>query len=146
MRDSWCEIYDPNYIDDTIIQGLQEKLIDLAPLLAIISEKATGKTSELVESLKEEMGENEEKKEKKVFSPTKFEPFNLTKPKIKDIPKPIVIPKKKNYKEVPETTYKTNLNKILSEKEEKKFRIKTVFFSLIKKSDYFEIGNRKKVC
>lgn len=56
IKDAWCKIYDPSYIEDTIINGIQEKLIDMAPLLAILSEKATGKKSELVESLKEEIG------------------------------------------------------------------------------------------
>lgn len=56
VKEAWCRLYDPSYIEDAIIQGLQEKLVDMAPLLAIISEKATGKKSELVESLKEETG------------------------------------------------------------------------------------------
>jgi len=56
VKDEWCKIYDFNYIEDTVINGIQDKLIDLAPLLAILSEKATGKKSELVESLKEEIG------------------------------------------------------------------------------------------
>ena len=56
VKDAWCKIYDFNYIEDTIINGLQEKLIEMAGLLSTISEKATGKKSELVESLKEEIG------------------------------------------------------------------------------------------
>ena len=56
MKDEWCKIYDFNYIEETVINGLQDKLIDIASLLAIISEKATGKKSELVESLKEDLG------------------------------------------------------------------------------------------
>ncbi len=56
VKDAWCKIYDFTYIENTIINGLQEKMIEMAGLLATISEKATGKKSELVESLKEELG------------------------------------------------------------------------------------------
>ena len=50
MREGWCQIYDFNYIDNTIIKSLDENLAYMAEILAIISEKATGKQSELLAS------------------------------------------------------------------------------------------------
>ena len=65
VRDSWCEIYDPIYIDETIIKGLEDNLPNVADLLSIISEKATGKKSSLIASLEEkEISEESEKKGK----------------------------------------------------------------------------------
>lgn len=76
VRDSWCQIFDYNYIDDFVISGIDDKLVEIADLLAHISEKATGKKSELVESLKETS---------KIFCFTIFIYLKMKKKKLKKI-------------------------------------------------------------
>jgi hypothetical protein len=51
VREEWCKIYDATYIDDFVIGGLQNNLLKMGDLLALISKKATGKISDLVSTL-----------------------------------------------------------------------------------------------
>lgn len=45
----WIEIYDPDYIVDTVIGGLEQHFPMMKDLISALSAKATGKQSELVE-------------------------------------------------------------------------------------------------
>ena len=47
LRDNWIEIFDPEYVDNYIIGGLNNKLDQVSDLMDYISEKATGKKSEI---------------------------------------------------------------------------------------------------
>lgn len=51
--------------------------------------------------------------------PTKPEPFNLTKPKPKELPPPILIPKVVPSNPVPDSIFKTDLVKIQEEKKKR---------------------------
>lgn len=121
VRNGWIELYDQQYIDKTIITGLEERLPQMADLLSHISEKATGKQSSVVASLEESQQIKVTKKQLSVEKkkPTQPEPFNLTKPKAKKIPDPIVINKEFNIKKVPKDLNKVNLEKLKKEREEK---------------------------
>ena len=86
LRPGWIDIYDPAYIDNQIItQNLQERLPLVADLLAQLSQKATGKKSDLVNALEQSQmaTDKAEQKEVKKYEPTVPQPFKLTKPKPK---------------------------------------------------------------
>ena len=54
LREEWIKIYDISYIDNQIItQSLEERLPIMAELLAHLSQKATGKKSDLVNTLEQ---------------------------------------------------------------------------------------------
>jgi len=42
VREKWIKIYDPDYIDNTIIRNLELLIPQMAELLAVLSYKATG--------------------------------------------------------------------------------------------------------
>ncbi len=57
VREAWAQVLDPTYVDEFVINGIDEKALAVTDILAYLSEKATGKQSELVQSLREESGE-----------------------------------------------------------------------------------------
>ena len=121
IRNDWIEIYDTAYIDNTIIRGIEERLPQLADLLGQLSEKATGRKSELINTLEQSLNKSDKDSQSKLKKrePTQQVPFNLTQPKPKALPEPIKIPKKVETKPIPyEILNKTNLKKI--EEENKK--------------------------
>lgn len=129
VRPGWCEIYDELYIDGTVIEGLENKLSRIGDLLSQIAEKATGKKSSLLEtygSTNQHSIADEKEKEKSQFTPTTFQPFNLTQVKPKAIPKPILIPRGVPVKPVPATTYSTNMTEVLDKKKSRKEKITEV--------------------
>lgn len=82
-------------------------------------------------------GEEDEKIEKKLFVPTKIQAFNLTKPKPKDIPQPIIIPKVIHSNPIPDSLFKTDLHKIQEEKKKNLEETKKVFHSIIQLKKLF---------
>ncbi|KAL4453394.1 hypothetical protein ABPG74_017601 [Tetrahymena malaccensis] len=127
VRDGWIEIYDPGYIDNQIItQNLQEKLPVVADLLAQLSQKATGKKSDLVNTIEQTLSVTDkgDDKQQKKFEPTVPQPFKLTKPKPKAIPEPIKIPKIVKANPVPQTIFQTNLNEIVDKGKQRREEIK----------------------
>jgi hypothetical protein len=74
-----------------------------------------------VSSLGSQNGENQTKEN--TWKPTVAEPFNLSQPKVKALPEPILIPKIVKSNPVPDTTYTTNLNEIVEEKKKRKEEI-----------------------
>jgi len=122
VRDEWCKLYDATYIDDVIIGGIEKRLPTMADLLGTISMKATGKVSEFVSSLGSQVGDKNN--QTKSWKPTAQQPFQLTQPKVKALPEPIMIPKIVKSNPVPETIYKTNLKEIEDQKKKKKEEIK----------------------
>ena len=39
VKEGWCKILDPNYVEEKILQGLEEKVVILNDILQIISQK-----------------------------------------------------------------------------------------------------------
>ena len=59
VKEQWSQILDPSYIEEFVINGIDEKALLVTDILVYLSEKATGKQSELVQSLKEESDGNQ---------------------------------------------------------------------------------------
>lgn len=91
-REGWLQIYDKDFVDNKIIGKLEDRLGQVSDLLEHLSEKATGKKSQVVNELQGDGSGDDDIKIKKK-DPTKQVPFNLTQPKPKKIPEPIKIPK-----------------------------------------------------
>ena len=90
VRPEWSKCLDEQYVDEQIIAKMEKKLEVLAELIAQVCERATGKKSDLVMSIESTVGMEAAvytKKDSKK-QPTTFEPFNLTKPKVKLLPEP----------------------------------------------------------
>ena len=63
VKPAWDEIYDPDYINNTIIGGLESHIPLMKDLISSISSKATGKKSDLIASIEESMLDEEESAE-----------------------------------------------------------------------------------
>ena len=100
-----------------VIGGIQGHLTMVADLLAIVSKKATGKVSELASTIGSQYIEESTTKIK--FQPTKAEPFQLSKPKIKALPQPIVIPKILKANPIPENIFKVTIKEIEEDKKKR---------------------------
>lgn len=113
VYDEWCTVFDEEYIQEFVLDGIMRKYDELESLLNKVSEKATGKSMEL-STMKKKTGEQKaaEAKEVKKFQPTVQKPFKLSEPKHRLLPEPIKIEKKIKANPVPETTYKNNLTEI----------------------------------
>jgi hypothetical protein len=107
----------------------------MAEILGTLSEKATGKKSDLVKTLEQNLtvSEKNNKTSKEKKEPTVQKPFNITQPKPKSIPEPIKIPKGIKSKPVPEVIYKRTLNEIEQGKkqrlEEEKAKVRDLSFN-----------------
>ena len=51
VRPQWIEVYDIAYIDNQIIGSLEDRVPQMTEILGTLSERATGKKSEFVQSL-----------------------------------------------------------------------------------------------
>jgi hypothetical protein len=60
VKPGWNEIYDPDYIQNTVIGGIEGHLPLMKDLLSSISSKATEKKSDLVTQLEDSMLEDEQ--------------------------------------------------------------------------------------
>ncbi|EGR27662.1 hypothetical protein IMG5_191650 [Ichthyophthirius multifiliis] len=129
LREKWIQIYDISYIDNQIItQALEEKLPLMADILGHLSQKATGKKSDLVNTLEQTLSLSEKnnnnqnlQQKKEITVPI---PFNLTKPKPKALPEPIKIEKKVKANPIPQTIFKTNIEQINQKGKERLENIK----------------------
>jgi len=111
--EEWCTVFDEEYIQEFVLDGIARKYDDLESLLNKVSEKATGKSMEL-STMKKKTGEQKaaEAKEVKKFQPTVQKPFKLSEAKHRLLPEPIKIEKKIKANPVPETTYQNNIKEI----------------------------------
>lgn len=55
VRENWIKLYDPDFIDNVVIKGIEDHLPLIADLLATVSKKATGKVSELISSVNKDL-------------------------------------------------------------------------------------------
>ena len=149
LREEWMTLYDYQYIDDKIINGVERNLPSVANILTQVEKRATGKIASALSIASSqqhaestEMGETETKmskgdsmimdgtKEKvdevlsdggePVKKATEFQPFNLTKPKPKMIPPPEQIKREITAKPVPTGMFKKSLADIENEKKERR--------------------------
>ena len=112
VRESWCEIYDFEFVDGVIARN-GARALELADLLDFLSNKATGHGT--IEKVEAEVKE-------KVF--TVPQPFNLTKPKPRKLPKFIVLDRKLEVNLVQESIYKNSLEKVNKRNEERRRKAK----------------------
>lgn len=140
VREQWMELYDFQYIDDKIIGGIEKNLPNVSDILRIVEKKATGKvTSALSQSAmsqSEAMSDTQSQKTlgqtavsagydilsgdappKKV---TEMQPFNLTQPKPKVIPKPLALPREHKANPVPKNLFKKTVVDVERDKEERR--------------------------
>ncbi|OMJ76903.1 hypothetical protein SteCoe_23642 [Stentor coeruleus] len=110
--DSWCEIYDFEFVENIITKN-GSKSLELADLLDYLSNKATGHGT----IIKEE----EIVKEKKFTIP---KPFNLTKPKPRKLPKYLVLERKVVVNPVQDVIYKNSLQQVAEANEERRNKVK----------------------
>lgn len=101
--EDWCAVYDEEYIEDTIMEGLEKKKVDLQKVLDKIEERAVGNSNSMVNTASRFSQKSKRKskagdKNHRMMSAdgsrkkkTVFKPFNLSKGKPRVIPKPIKI-------------------------------------------------------
>ncbi|KRX04389.1 hypothetical protein PPERSA_05650 [Pseudocohnilembus persalinus] len=146
VKPKWIEVYDENYIDNDIIGKLEERLPKIAELLSSLSQKATGKKSDLVNTLEStldvEVKQTIKQPEKK--QPTEQKPFNLTKPKPKMLPEPILIPKKLEKKVVNIDYNKTSLEEIQRQKQMRKKQIEEQTKSKYQEEEEFKLKTKER--
>ena len=126
-REGWMADYDFEWIDNNIITGVRKNLPMLQDLIDEVEIKATGKKKQLAEEEEKER-QNPTRpigftitKERKVTVP---KPFTLHKPKIRELPEPLVIEKRVKVNVVPEFIKKRTLEKIHKENVKRKESVK----------------------
>lgn len=131
VREEWIKLYDFSYIDEKIIGGVERMLPNVAEILATIEKKATGQiVSSLTQSsfsiaaaksgdetMAKTMLDDQSTKKR---TPTKQQPFQLTKPKPKVIPQPEPLKREIKANPVPKNLYRKSLADIEKEKEERR--------------------------
>jgi hypothetical protein len=135
LRQPWMEIYDYQYIDDTIIGGIERNLPNVADILRKVEIKATGRlTSNLSASGMSSANASDTQSvasHNKSGFPSALEgeivkrvtepkPFNLTKPKPKVIPQPEALPRETKANPVPKNLFRKTLAEIEKDKEERR--------------------------
>lgn len=121
--EEWCTVFDEDFIEETVLDGLERKREELESTLTKIAEKALGKAeaskhSTFLKGTSTTATTFEvEKQQKKTTTP---QPFNLSKPKPRAIPEPIKIAKKVKANPVPDSIYKTNLKELEEGKKKKR--------------------------
>lgn len=125
VRDEWIKLFDYNYIDDKIIAGVEKHLPSVLEMLITIEKKSMGVTQSSFAMAAAKSGDDilikslmEDKSTKK--SPTKPQPFNLTKPKPKMIEEPVPLQRELKANPVPKALYRKTLADIEKEKEERR--------------------------
>jgi hypothetical protein len=131
VREEWIKLYDFMYIDEKIIGGIERMLPNVADILAYVEKKATGHiVSSLTQSsfsiaaaksgddtLAKTILEDSQMRKK---TPTKQEPFKLTKPKLKVIEEPQPLKRELKANPVPKNLYRRTLAEIEKEKIERR--------------------------
>lgn len=116
VKEEWCKIYDPTFVEEQIIKKLHSFRPETQPLLNDIEFTATGKLGEVVDSTMDTTGGRTKS--------TVVRPFNLTKPKPRLIPQPVPIDRVIEAKPPPKTIYSTSLTEIEEEKKKRREAIK----------------------
>lgn len=126
VREEWIKLYDFSYIDDKIIGGVEKHLPNILDVLVSVEKKALGVTQSTFsmaaaksgdEALMKSIMDDQSVKKK---TPTKQQPFNLTKPKPKVIEKPIPLVREIKANPVPKAHYRRTLAEIEKEKQDRR--------------------------
>lgn len=123
MKDGWCQVYDGEFVNHRIVEPLLRALPELHEYMNQLKEKLNNKTLP----------------QKKEIPNTVPQPFNLTQPRPRNVPIPMMIPMKAAPIPVPETTY--NVPQEMKKLESKKFENK-----LMAKKKLWEVDNLHIEC
>lgn len=113
VREEWCLIYDYKFVDDDVIAKVQESAGLMQHLLNSLYTKATGQKS--VNQAEDQIEESKVR--------TVPQPFNLTKPRPRALPKPIVIEKQLKASHLNPRIFSNNLQKVTEEKKNRREQI-----------------------
>ena len=146
VREAWMEEFDYKYIDDKIIGGIEKNLPNVADILRIVERKATGRVKGVGTGALSQSGKSTEmiSESQSNYTTTQrhqsaiqgdgddeplgdigkkmtvVQPFNLTKPRPKVIPKPEALQREVIANPVPKHIFKKNLPDIEKEKTERR--------------------------
>ncbi|CAD8195383.1 unnamed protein product [Paramecium pentaurelia] len=137
LKPLWIEIYDPQYIQETVIGGLEQHFPMMKDLLSSLSSRATGKQSELVEE--EERPQSATKKQ-----PTKTIPFKLSETKKKPEPPPPPKPEQYKSKPVPNYLNKRTLSQVEEENKQRLEQSKKKVQDTYKEAKQFEFKTEQR--
>lgn len=112
VREEWCKIYDYKFVDDDIIAKAEQNSGLVQHLLNSLQTKATG------QSISKSDVQSEESKTRTVP-----QPFNLTKPRPRALPKPVIIEKKVKANPVDPRIFQTNLQALEQEKTSRRAKL-----------------------
>ena len=152
LRDKWIKLYDFNFVDNEIINGLLTTKKNINDLLTFVYNKATAsnlQSEELSEKASTTAGKSDNKKEneskkqqKKVTIPV---PFKLSENKPRVLQEPIAISNKFQTKPIPLADYqKTNLKEIEKKHKEQLEKIKKNIMEREKKGKSFDLQTDKR--
>ena len=165
LRDKWIKLYDLNFIDNKIIDGLLKTKKNISDLLSYIYSKATAnniiieaketkvpKTEEVVTtSQKSKLTQEEEEETKKEEVKTKQRkvtipvPFKLSENKPRILQEPMAIPNKVEFKPIPVEDYKkTSLQQIEDKRKEQSKLNKQKIIEKHKKEKSFDFKTEKR--
>lgn len=123
--DEWVLVYDREFLEDTVMDGLDDKAEALFKTVQIINERALGRSDQAsLDKSDNNKGQKRSSSKSKKKVATKFKPFNLSKPRPRALPQPIKIEKRVKAAPVSEAIYKTTLKDIEREKRERLEKIK----------------------
>eukprot|EP00118_Oscarella_pearsei_P022390 m.258268 g.258268 ORF g.258268 m.258268 type:complete len:669 (+) comp40413_c2_seq41:4483-6489(+) len=88
ISEEWCKVYDQTFVQTNVVSPLLHLHSQMQEVIAQLSDKLDNIT-----------------RPRRVQAATKPKPFNLTKPRPRDVPTPEQIPKLKPHRPVPESTY-----------------------------------------
>ena len=147
MREKWITLYDYNYIDKTIIDGIMDTKIKIAETIQFIKEKATcgfiSKDKEIDKDEKEKKDKDSSPLEAGLISDAKTpkkpikqitipEPFNLSVNKPKILKEPIAISNHPHFTPLPLANYqKTSLDDI---EKDRKNRLEIIRKNIIERT------------
>ena len=113
VQGSWCEVYDFEFVENVIVRN-GNKALELADMLDYLSNRATGHGT--VEQTVVEV------REKKF---TVAEPFNLTRPKPRKLPKFLALERKMVVNPVDDAIYHNSLAKVEARNQKRKEQVKS---------------------
>jgi hypothetical protein len=113
VQESWCEVYDFEFVENVIVRN-GNKALELADMLDYLSNRATGHGT--VEQTVVEV------REKKFTVP---EPFNLTRPKPRKLPKFLALERKMVVNPVDDAIYHNSLAKVEARNKKRKDQVKS---------------------
>eukprot|EP00794_Sanderia_malayensis_P005640 gene5640-6336_t len=102
MFAEWCKLYEHSFVQINLLSPILRWLPELTEMIENISQQLSGKS-----------------KQRNIKSTTEIKPFTLTRPRPRSVPVPEKIPKLKQHKPVPASTYRVPKDhEVLTKKKE----------------------------